>query len=40
MQTDLSRAEAALQEKDGAKAKPFLDAAEVEASKLERFLGR
>ena len=40
MQTNLSRAQAALQEKDGAKAKPFLDAAEVEASKLERFLGR
>ncbi|MBZ5698640.1 MAG: protein kinase [Acidobacteriia bacterium] len=40
MQTSLSRAQAALEEKDGAKAKPFLDAAEVEASKLERFLGR
>jgi hypothetical protein len=40
MKTDLSRAQAALEEKDGAKAKQFLDAADVQASKIERFLGR
>jgi hypothetical protein len=40
MKTDLSRAQAALGEKDGAKAKQFLDAADVQASKIERFLGR
>jgi hypothetical protein len=40
MRTDLSRAQSALDAKDGAKAKQFLDAADVQVSKIERFLGR
>jgi eukaryotic-like serine/threonine-protein kinase len=40
MKTDLSRGQAAIDEKDGEKAKPFLDGAEVQLSKIERFLGR
>jgi serine/threonine-protein kinase len=40
MRTDLSRAQSALEAKDGAKAKQFLDAADVQVSKIERFLGR
>jgi eukaryotic-like serine/threonine-protein kinase len=40
MQTNLARAEAALQASDGAKAKEYLDLAENDAETLERFLGR
>jgi eukaryotic-like serine/threonine-protein kinase len=40
MKTDLSRAQSALAEQDGAKAKQFLDAADLQVSKIERFLGR
>jgi eukaryotic-like serine/threonine-protein kinase len=40
MKTDLSRAQDALQQQDGAKAKEFLDKAETQASILERFQGR
>ncbi len=40
MKTDLGRAQDALQQQDGAKAKEYLDKAEVEASIIERFQGR
>ena len=40
MKTDLARAQEALQQQDGAKAKEFLDKAEVQASIIERFQGR
>jgi len=40
MKTNLARAQSALDEKDGDKAKGYLDAAEVQAEKIERFLGR
>ena len=40
MKTNLSRAQSALQEKDGAKAKTYLDSAESQVEKIERFLGR
>lgn len=40
MKTDLGRAQDALQQQDGAKAKEFLDKAEVQASIIERFQGR
>jgi eukaryotic-like serine/threonine-protein kinase len=40
MQTNLARAEAALQAQDGAKAKEYLDLAENDAETLEHFLGR
>ena len=40
MKTDLGRAQDALQQQDGAKAKEYLDKAEVQASILERFQGR
>lgn len=40
MKTDLARAQDALQQQDGAKAKEFLDKAEVQASIIERFQGR
>lgn len=40
MKTDLSRAQDALQQQDGARAKEFLDKAEVQASIIERFQGR
>jgi len=40
MKTNLSRAQAALDRQDGAKAKEYLDMAEAQAEKLESFLGR
>ncbi len=40
MKTDLARAQDALQQQDGAKAKEYLDKAEVQASIIERFQGR
>lgn len=40
MKTNLARGQSALDEKDGAKAKEYLDSAEVQAEKIERFLGR
>ena len=40
MKTDLARAQDALQQQNGAKAKEFLDKAEVQASIIERFQGR
>jgi eukaryotic-like serine/threonine-protein kinase len=40
MKTDLARAQDALQQQDGAKAKEFLDKAQVQASIIERFEGR
>ncbi|HEV3481484.1 MAG TPA: protein kinase [Candidatus Acidoferrales bacterium] len=40
MKTDLGRAQDALQQQDGAKAKEYLDEAEVQASIIERFQGR
>jgi hypothetical protein len=40
MQTNLARAEAALQAQDPAAAKEYLDKAENDAETLERFLGR
>ena len=40
MKTDISRAQDALQQQDGAKAKEFLDKAEAQAEIIERFLGR
>lgn len=40
MKTNLSRAQAALDRQDGAKAKEYLDQAEAQAEKLESFLGR
>lgn len=40
MKTDLGRAQDALQQQDGAKAKEYLDKAEVQASIIERFQGR
>jgi len=40
MKTDLARAQDALQQQDGARAKEFLDKAEVQASIIERFQGR
>jgi serine/threonine-protein kinase len=40
LKTDIARAQDALQQQDGAKAKEFLDKAEVQASLIERFQGR
>ena len=40
MKSNLSRAQSALDEKDPDKAKGYLDSAEVQAEKIERFLGR
>jgi len=40
MQTNMARAEAALQKQDPAKAKEYLDLAGAEVETLERFLGR
>jgi eukaryotic-like serine/threonine-protein kinase len=40
MKTDLSKAQSALEQQNAAKAKKFLDMAEVEVEKLEKFLGR
>ena len=40
MKTNLSRAQAALDQQDGAKAKEYLSRAEAQAEKLEHFLGR
>lgn len=40
MKTDLGRAQDALQQQEGAKAKEYLDKAEVQASIIERFQGR
>jgi serine/threonine-protein kinase len=40
MKTDLSKAQSALEQKNAATAKKFLDMAEVEVEKLEQFLGR
>lgn len=40
MKTNLLRAQSALDEKDPAKAKDYLDSAETQAEKIERFLGR
>jgi eukaryotic-like serine/threonine-protein kinase len=40
MKTNLSRAQAAINQGDGASAKEFLSLAEAQAEKLERFLGR
>jgi hypothetical protein len=40
MKTDLGRAQDALQQQDGAKAKEYLDKAEVQASIIEKFQGR
>jgi len=40
MKTNLSRAQAALDQQDGAKAKEYLSMAEAQAEKLEHFLGR
>ena len=40
MKTDLSKAQSALEQKNAATAKKFLDMAEVEVEKLEKFLGR
>lgn len=40
MKTNLARGQAALDEKDGAKAKQYFDMAEAQAEKIERFLGR
>lgn len=40
MKTDLGRAQDALQQQDGAKAKEYLDKAEIQASIIERFQGR
>ncbi len=40
MQVDLARAQTALQAKDGAQAKEYLDKAEAQASIIERFQGR
>jgi eukaryotic-like serine/threonine-protein kinase len=40
MQVDLARAQTALETKDGAQAKEYLDKAEAQASIIERFLGR
>jgi serine/threonine-protein kinase len=40
MKTALARAQDALQQGDGAKAKEFLDKADVQASTIERFQGR
>ncbi len=40
MKTDLGRAQDALHQQDGAKAKEFLDKADVQASIIERFQGR
>jgi hypothetical protein len=40
MQTNMARAEAALQSEDAAKAKEYMDRAEPDVETLERFLGR
>jgi hypothetical protein len=40
MKNDIARAQDALQQQDGAKAKEFLDKADVQASIIERFQGR
>jgi eukaryotic-like serine/threonine-protein kinase len=40
MKTDLGRAQDALQQQDGAKAKEYLDKAEAQASIIEKFQGR
>jgi serine/threonine protein kinase len=40
MQTDLSKAETALQQQNATTAKKYLDMAEVEVERLEKFLGR
>jgi serine/threonine-protein kinase len=40
MKTDIARAQDALQQQDGAKAKEFLDKASAQASIIERFQGR
>ncbi len=40
MKTNLSRAQAAINQGDGAKAKEYLDLAEAQVEKLEGFLGR
>ena len=40
MHTNLTRGQAAVDQKDPDKAKPYLDAAEAQAEKIERFLGR
>jgi eukaryotic-like serine/threonine-protein kinase len=40
MQVDLSRGQAALQAKDGAQAKEYLDKADAQASIIEKFQGR
>ena len=40
MRTNLSRAQSALDAKDGAKAKTYLDSAEIQVEKIEKFLGR
>jgi eukaryotic-like serine/threonine-protein kinase len=40
MKTNLSKAQSALDQGDGAKAKEYLDIAEAQAEKLESFLGR
>ena len=40
MKTDLGRAQDALQQQDGAKAKEYLDKADAQASIIERFQGR
>jgi serine/threonine protein kinase len=40
MKSDLSKAQSALEQQNGATAKKFLDMAEVEVEKLEKFLGR
>jgi eukaryotic-like serine/threonine-protein kinase len=40
MQTNLARADAALQQQDGAAAKEYLDKADADAETLEHFLGR
>jgi hypothetical protein len=40
MQVDLARAQTALQAKDGAQAKEYLDKADAQATIIERFQGR
>jgi eukaryotic-like serine/threonine-protein kinase len=40
MKTNLSRGQSALEQKDGAKAKTYLDLAEAQVEKIEKFLGR
>jgi len=40
MQINMARAEAALQKQDAAKAKEYMDLAEMEVETIERFLGR